>query len=99
MHRPRLTRELVSESCAPACPHCGADCDGAMLALGEICRGLPLDDFIRVDHDGFAEPNRYLEANCPACGRPFAVRIGEDEVILVACRTETDRRYLQERVA
>lgn len=78
----------------PFCPHCGADMGKAVVTLGSIMRKWPLGGFVHVREDGYAHADDYLEADCPECGKPSAVRIDCGDVTLIAARTKADESIL-----
>jgi hypothetical protein len=99
---PKVTREDLTELCAPKCPHCHErSMAGATVTLEQIVTAWPIRPTVTVEADGYAPSKTefgLLVFSCPGCCKPSALAIDDDEVKLVAMRTEKDERLLKETV-
>jgi len=79
----------------PKCPHCGAD-------LSEMGDYLYAEDFkdcsVNQDNEGYCrdwKEKKHKLYTCWECQRLLAVGCDADTLYIVACRSETDLRYLE----
>lgn len=88
----------------PRCPWCAGDCSEATVTLGALHDAHSGGDLHWVKRaKGGAAQECALTADCPTCGRPFAIALQEERACdttwrfmrLLAIRTAKDLAYLE----